>query len=145
MREIKFKAKRTDNNVWVYGYFFIDLENKLPYIMLKERNETVEDWMLKSVVVIPETVGQFTGLKDINGIDLYHGDKLQVKWGNYIWEYVISELKNGSSNTLYAMQTRQNFYVDENEEEIFEWVESTSFKNIEFLDKFKIIGNIYEK
>lgn len=75
-RVIKFRGKRVDNGEWVYGYYFIDLENKLPYIMLSERKNTAEDWMLKSVQVVPETVGQFIGLNDSDGDEIYEHDIL---------------------------------------------------------------------
>ena len=74
MREILFKAKRVDNGEWMEGFYFIDLENKLPYIMLKARKDTVKDWMIKSLVVIPETVSQFTGMTDKNGVNIFEND-----------------------------------------------------------------------
>lgn len=58
MKEILFRGKRVDNGEWIEGYYFVDLENKLPYIMLKDRIHSEKDWMLKSAQVKPETVGQ---------------------------------------------------------------------------------------
>ena len=74
MREILFRGKRIDNGEWIEGYYFIDLENKKPYIMLKKRRETVEDWMVKSIEVTKSTVGQFTGLLDKNGKRIFEWD-----------------------------------------------------------------------
>ena len=66
MREIKFRGKTPDGR-WVYGDLLHAEHN------FKKGIDIVTDtW--EQVTVIPETVGQFTGLKDENGKDIYEGD-----------------------------------------------------------------------
>lgn len=74
MREIKFKAKRLDDNSWVFGYFYEENDNT--YIIENRQKESKLNRNL-SYQVDPSTVCQFTGLKDCEGNELWEGDVLQ--------------------------------------------------------------------
>lgn len=73
MREIEFRGKRKDNGEWVYGNLVID-EDKY-YICLQVNDHIKrDDYEVYMIEVDPETVGQYTGRKDIKGNKIYTDD-----------------------------------------------------------------------
>lgn len=82
MREILFRAKRIDNGEWVEGNLITNERNeRKKYIgyVFDERNGMIEDFDI--VEVIPNTICQYTGLKDKNEEKVFIGDIIRCTKG----------------------------------------------------------------
>lgn len=81
MREILFRGKRADNGEWVEGFPYIthDGEHQIRYY---DSESNIENC---SHTVISDTLGQFTGLCDKNGVRIFEGDIIEYTDGCNDW------------------------------------------------------------
>lgn len=73
MREIKFRAKTIDTGEWLHGNLQVPKKEGGGYYMW--------DTSMWQREVDPETIGEFTSLKDRNGNDIYEGDIISFDYG----------------------------------------------------------------
>ncbi len=131
MREIKFRGVRIDNNEIIYGSLIKDSD--FHYRIVVVDNTKPYDWY----AVIPESVGQFTGLRDDNDEEIFEGDIMNVElpaggfWGES------TQVKTGAV-----------IYEPEQGGFIVQWEYSKNQHHV-LLDCYiaftgQVIGNIYQ-
>ena len=142
MREILFRGKRTDNGEWAYGYY----AHRPTAVCIGESNPSCiyvpacdPDDNSEFIEVLPETVGQYTGLTDKNGRKIFEGDiiRLTDKHNEIEWTaVVVFGNPNGEYNWGWQLKAIGEF---DGNKDILLWVdmeESGAY--------CEIIGNIYD-
>lgn len=118
MRKIKFRGKDINTDKWLYGYLsWFESKRDGTWIFINRKP------------VIPESVGQFTGLIDVEDNEIYEGDIVQTEYS----DTCIIEYEDGSFNMTPFKDNKKSY----DSFSIFQ-------KRVNLL-RIKVIGNIYEK
>lgn len=122
MREILFRGKRADNGEWIKGYLYITQNSEYEISSYCK----YYDCERYTYIVIPETVGQYTGLTDKNGKKIFEGD---IIFRNYYGEKKTYQVVYDKYIGAFTGQDKEGLYY-------------TTFDGDS--ECFEIIGNIHD-
>ncbi len=133
MKEIKFRGQSAYDGDWHYGFY---REFSMPSCWADEAYKDGINYYIdekgsnESYLVVPSTIGQFTGLEDKNGAEIYEGDIVREQSKRFKNRYFIVEWLSGIGS--YSFQP-----VDKK-------AKSWPCFNIGTAKNLEIVGNIYE-
>ena len=144
MREILFRGKALDSkNIWDVGYLLLVKNNYYIHPPLSSERTDVDlekdisNYNIWVYEVIPDTIGQYTGLKDKNGTKVFEGDIVALEDKVKKIEGIIKFGKYYQSQFGNGLQ--YGFYI--------EWIDKPHLRKdlIYWIDaEVEVIGNIHD-
>ncbi len=154
MREIKFRGKRKDNGQWIDGNLIHTIshcDNGMPEMYFKQWEKetyyiqpimTIGDERAEFIEVIPETIEQYTNLKDKNGKEIYEGDIIEFSYDIFTGNFD-TRIGNGIIEFIGGAFYIKPFEIENkkiNDIENEEWFLLYSVNE----DTLEVIGNIHD-
>ena len=129
-RKIEFRGKSKLNKEWLFGDLLRLGGNRTPCIFSDK--DSIRYFNTDNSVVIPETIGQFTNLRDKNGVEIYEGHIVEVEEKEYQYNEVITNKYQA------AVVFREGCFKLVEENGLMDMVYNKAYK-------CKVIGNIHDK
>lgn len=137
MREILFRGKEVESSDWYYGDIF--------HSSMNVDTTRIHDYINRAnVVIIPDTLGQYTGLTDKNGTKIFEGDILQgdeypyCSDGEYNYYAEVIWFDNGCCGFGLCTHKNPKSAVRGISDGNCEWFEDFDSNN------WSVVGNIYD-